>query len=229
MPLMVNQLNGFGVGRVGTPSGGPSGPTLTHTDATSSAGSVATYTFTGRSIGAAAGDRVVIVAVSTARSSAIGARTINSVTLTGNAMTPTNTPLQLGSQVTMGLFYLAFPTGTTADIVVTLSNSNAGCAIDVWSMTGQSSNTPFDAPLGGSASVAVDIDDGGCLAAVGGGCAGTLGDMAWTGATETSDTTIGGVYRQTAAAASLLSAETNRSVGITSTATNEGVLAASWV
>ncbi len=77
----------------------------------SSSSNVATYS--GVALGAAAPNRIIVVTVASELTSA----SINSVTLGGSAMTA-------GTQGNQGVvyartFYLAYPTGTTADVVVT--------------------------------------------------------------------------------------------------------------
>lgn len=145
-----------------------------------------TYTFSGTSIGAASADRVVIVAVAGMTGSA---RTISSVTIGGNTATVAVTQASTsGTGTRIGLYYLAVPAGTTADIVVTFSGAMASCRIAVFAMTGHTSGTPAATGADGSGSTTFNPN---CNVVTGDVliCA-SLADgsgVAWTNATEQSD------------------------------------------
>jgi hypothetical protein len=162
-----------------------------------SSSNVATYS--GVAIGTANANRIVVVCVASELASA----SINSCTLGGNAMTA-------GTQGNEGavysrLFYLAVPTGTTADIVVTYG-ANAPSTqnhIAVYSVTGavvssvgadsSSDMDTSDRLTTGSISIATG---GGFLAVAGGATDGT--GKTWADATEDLDIDAGALRFTTA-------------------------------
>jgi len=95
-----------------------------------------THTYSAQNIGAAASDRIIVVCV------AVRGSAPTSVTIGGNAMAQRATSVN-GSNWA-GIYSLAFPTGTTADIVVNLPGSQTG-SISVYNLTlGSASATPSD-------------------------------------------------------------------------------------
>ena len=118
-----------------------SGVTSSYIGVNNNATTLTTYTFTGASIGTAASDRIVFVAVSATGVSGV---TLSSVTIGGNSASLINT----GSAGfgTLGNAYLNVASGTTADIVVTLSGSQNRCSVDVYAVYG-SSGAPYDTDL----------------------------------------------------------------------------------
>lgn len=152
-----------------------------------SSGGVSTYS--GVSIGTASPNRIVVVLVGTE----VAAGSINSVTLGGSAMTPGTQ----GNQVSVyaRAFYLAYPTGTTADVAVTfgaatLSTNNHIAVYSVtdavYSSTGADQSTDMDAtdPL---TTGSTTIGTGGGMIAVVSGGSGTGGAKTWTNLTEDLD------------------------------------------
>jgi hypothetical protein len=163
-----------------------------------SASDASSYTFSSASIGAASFDRIVIVGVSVQAGSIV---TISSLSIGGNnAAVQANVDAASGGQSNIGAIYsLLVPSGTTADIVVTLSAGAVRCAIAVWATTGlrtatasataTNSATSSQSSLGAS----LDILGGGvgigyvCCTINGGG---TMGDITWTNLTEDVDETF---------------------------------------
>ena len=100
----------------------------TFMDAIGDGNDLTTYTFSGVNIGAANASRFV-VAAPIYRATGSGT-TISSVTIGGGAATQA-IQAQYGASGA-GIYARAAPTGTTADIVVTLSAGAVRCAIGVW-------------------------------------------------------------------------------------------------
>jgi hypothetical protein len=142
------------------------------------------YNFSSQPLGTASADRVVIVFVSSIRAS--GGHTVSTVTIGG--VSATILVQQSSSGLTGALVAAAVPTGTTGDVVVTLSAGGAGCGVGIWSATGLAgavavatgSNT-------NNAALTLSTDPGGFVVA---GCAydyaAAAGDVTntWSGATE---------------------------------------------
>src|SRR5690349_13771148 len=125
--LKVNQLIGFGVRADTTP------PVIglyvtTVTDSTNAS----SYSFGSTAIGAADADRTVIVGVGW---SAGSARTVSSVTIGGNAAKIF--AQRLSSDGGMAFAMLAFPSGTTATIDVTMSGTVTSIAVSTFQTTVQ--------------------------------------------------------------------------------------------
>jgi hypothetical protein len=100
------------------------------------------YTFNGASIGTAASDRIVFIAVSATGNSSIN---VSSVTIGGVSATLINTGN--ASFGTIGNAYLNVTSGTTANIVVTFTTGGQDrCSIDVYTIYG-STATPYDTAL----------------------------------------------------------------------------------
>jgi len=93
--------------------------------------SLTTYTFSAVDIGPAHPNRIIVVACLATGGSI---RTMSSLTIGGNAMTGVVTDQ---STVRFGTIRkLAYPTGTTANIVATFSGAQAWCKIAVYSLIG---------------------------------------------------------------------------------------------
>jgi hypothetical protein len=163
MVLMVNNLSGFG--------GGGEQKDFRFVSSTSNTANLSTYTFTAQDIGTPSPSRRIVVALTT--SSGVPPL-FSSVTLAGNAMTLIDFNNDAGpTDVGAGIYYLAAPTGSTADIVVTFSASINSCKIFVYSIVAPTSfavgsyNTDITNPLSlalpvavGNAIVAVSCSDG---------------------------------------------------------------------
>lgn len=150
------------------------------------------YTFTAAPIGTAASDRIVVVGVQTR---ANAARSVSGVTIGGNAATSivvANDTAQ-GADIS-ALYYLAVPSGTTADIVVTLSAAMVRCAINVWAVYGSSgaptasaSDTVFTSA---ALNTTLSCNANGAIIGMAEGLTGTgTASWTWSGITEQSDAT----------------------------------------
>lgn len=171
----------------------------------SSSSNVATYS--GVSIGTASANRIVVVLVASELASA----SINSVTLGGNSM-------NAGTQGNFGAvyaraFYLAYPTGTTADIVVTYG-ANASSTQNhiavysvtgaVYSATGADQSSDMDATDRLTTGAITIASGGGFIAVAAGATDGTA--KTWANATEDLDVDAGGFRFTTATRTTALTA-----------------------
>lgn len=190
-----------------------------------SSSNVATYS--GVAIGTAHASRIVVVVVGSELTSA----TINSCTIGGNAMTA-------GDQGNQGvvysrLFYLAVPTGTTADIVVTYGANASSIQnhIAVYKVTGgvyaskgSHNSTDMDATAPLTTGTGITIANGGGFLAVAIGAT-DGGAKAWANATEDLDDDVGNIRFCTATRTTALSG-----TAITCTGSNNGEDGAmSWI
>jgi hypothetical protein len=201
--LRVNNLIGFGA------AAGASTPTLTYVTSTANTTDGTTFTFSSHSIGTAASDRLVVVAVSARDSS--GSDVITGVTIDGNAAT--SVAASASSASPTAIFSRSVPSGTTADIVVSVGSSFAACVIHVYTITGLSSTTAVDTltSVNGSSDPTgtIDVSADGVLIAVAQSQATTT--ATWTGVTEDYDAQTE-TRTHTAASDDGLAAETNRTV-----------------
>jgi hypothetical protein len=179
----------------------------------SASSNVATYT--AASIGTAAPNRIVVVMVG----SELTSGTINSCTIDGNSMTAGTSATQ--GVVRSQLFYLAYPTGTTADIAVTYganaTNTQNHIAVyvvygGVLGSTGSDISTDMDAtdPLTTGSTV---IAAGGGMLAVAIGATDTVA-KAWANLTEDLDVDAG-VLRFTTATSTTAGTATRTCTGTT--------------
>jgi hypothetical protein len=99
------------------------------------------YSFATMDIGDAAADRVVI-AVVVVRDTGSGSPVV-AATLGGSAMTAGHRVD--GTQLSIGIFYLAFPTGTTATLAVTTGGiTTENCQVATYALYGLKSPVPTD-------------------------------------------------------------------------------------
>lgn len=103
------------------------------------------YTFSAQSIGTAASDRYIAVAV--AGRIAAASLTISSVTIGGVSATivkqQSSTGAASGATATtcVGIAIAAVPTGTTGDVVVTFSATSLRCICSMWRLSNTTSGT----------------------------------------------------------------------------------------
>ena len=187
------------------------GATIERTDSDESSADQTTYTFTGKSLGVAAADRFIAVAI-TGRSTN-GARllsnvVINSVTAAVASDGTTNAFREQGFGTTRShsaIYIAAVPTGATGDIVVTWDGQNAACSVEVYRMTGIVSATCTDVAENGTGTASNElfvnctVNDGGIAIGV---CSVASGGQTntWTNITEDIDKEMvgGGECRSTA-------------------------------
>jgi hypothetical protein len=175
--LMVNQLNGFGVGANVVVA-------LTFTDHAVDASDAATYTFSSRAIGAAAGDRQVFVAVA-----GVNTGDVTSLTVAGISATKLVGQTFTGAATSnVEIWRADVPSGTTATIVVNTTTSGNRLGIGVYAATG-ALNTAFHSFTSGnnatnSGSINIPAN-GGCIGVAVTTSGGT--SFTWTGLTEQYD------------------------------------------
>jgi hypothetical protein len=211
---------------------------VSFTDSTSSASDLTTYTFSGRAIGAADSTRRVFACIHWATTGSVTG-TVSSATIGGVAATVHVEASETGGATRYGTAIISalVPTGTTADIVFTISAACIRAGVGVFRMVNETNTTPHDTAsdivlTGTVLSGTIDILDGGTLIASCylGGLAASTQTIVWTGATEQYDinpesTTnrLGGAF------AFPLSIETSRTISTDMTDCNEGALVAvSW-
>lgn len=107
----------------------PSGPTLTYMQNTIDPANLATYTFAAQPIGAASGTRRVVVALTTS-----SARLVSSATIGGVAAT-LDTQYSLVGTARVAIISAVVPTGTTADVEVTLDSAASYMGIALWTLS----------------------------------------------------------------------------------------------
>jgi len=187
----------------------------------------ASYSFSGLSIGAPSGDRLVIAFCYTFSGSAISSVTIGGVSASTAAT-------QSSGQVRSGLYYATVPSGTTATVAFSVgSGANAG--VSVWTITGAQSSTPRDTGVatGIGSSTTIDVPAGGAiLAGVGINRTGGIGSNTWSGLTERYDSPGFDTNLSNFSAASDVFATTQaaRIVSVTHSAspTEQALAVASW-
>jgi hypothetical protein len=167
-----------------------------------------THTETGMSVGTASSDRVIIVTVTSRQR-------VNSVTLGGNAMTEDlNVSVGTGTVYHLSVWRLAFPTGTTATLVLNMTAGTTSYFAAAYAVTGGTVEVGDTASGGGNAqtadakTIALDMDAGGI--AVYAMAVGNPGEtVTWTDATEdAADDDPGGNRRHEAASYAASGAET---------------------
>jgi|ETNvirnome_2_130_1030620.scaffolds.fasta_scaffold41812_1 hypothetical protein len=189
---LIKQPFGFGV----------SSPDMTLNFEASGASwsAVAAHTLSSIAIGSADALRTVVLNIG-----CMGGpqRTVSSVTLDGNSMTEAAYIYGTGGWP-VAIYYLAWPTGTTADFVVTWSGATGlGCSYEVYKVTnlgsvndtgGESSSNPN--PFTDT----VNVVAGGCTVAT---CLNndgpTVGTCTWTNLSEDHDTAIATYYAYSSA------------------------------
>ena len=150
----------------------------------------ASYTFTNANIGVAAADRIVLVGI-TARGASVGNYSFTSLTIGGNAATVDGTTNASNGQEVSTFAYLLVPAGTTANIVVNFSGTMDVCALHIYNINGQASNTPVGSAVDGAGALSVSpgTQTNGCAVCC------VMGDTntnyTWANATEDYDTALG--------------------------------------
>lgn len=202
---------------------GGGGATVEYRDSAADTSAKTSFTFTSMDIGSAAADRVILVGVTEGTGTV---STISSVSVAGNSATAIAqadgglSPNEERAEI----WAVAVASGTTGNVVVTLSGSDSGCGVVVWAAYGISTtahDTATDA--GDPMSVLIDIPAGGvCVGfcAVRSNSAGTS-RWTWTGLTEDID---GLQWNQTAgdiASGASLNPSTTQT-GLSVTATYDG-------
>lgn len=178
------------------------------------------YTFAGHAIGDAASARLVVV-IAHGYGTGAAARTVTGLTIGGVAATQVIGP---SAAFHTSIWQLPVAAGTTADIAVTFSGAMDWASIDVYALTGLSSNTATDSDTDTGAVLTLALTTG-------------VGDVVIAGAT--TDTFTGysagvSIDDNTAIESAKSSAGHGTATGTTTTVTGDGVtsfarlVAASW-
>jgi hypothetical protein len=223
--LDLNQLIGFGGG--GTP---PAALSYVTTDAFT--GNTTSYSWPGKSIGAAAADRIVVVVAAFFRNDDLvitpASCTIGGVTATLVATTDAVTD----KRSTVGVWALKVPAGTTADIVTTCGPNVANSAA-VFVYTLRADNLPnfssiakHQAGSTTSISESISVPSEGTLLGIATNASSQT--VTWSAIAEDVDNVIG-AYRHSAAHAEFNGASPALSVSATyAAATYSSMLLVSW-
>lgn len=170
------------------------GPVLTYLGTASDSSNGAFFSFTGKTFGAAAPDRRIIVAYVLARVGTFGvsASTIGGVS-TSSAVAETSAD---GNRVRVGIIHAAVPTGTSGDINLLADQVCDYCAVAWFAVTGldatAASNTATD-DHGDPLSAAITVLAGGF--AIGVAASNNSTSFTWSGLDEVVDVAPEGTNR----------------------------------
>ncbi|NKB58988.1 MAG: hypothetical protein GKS00_21895 [Alphaproteobacteria bacterium] len=98
------------------------------------------YTFSSQDLGPADATRHIVIGAAWRRNSI--SPTLTGITVGGVSCTIADGSKLDGTISGCALGIVAVPTGTTGDVVITLSNTCSGCGISVWALTNLDSATP---------------------------------------------------------------------------------------
>jgi hypothetical protein len=170
----------------------PATAAITYVSSNSNESNLTTYTFSAQSIGTAAADRFVIVGCYAPRNTSTC--TITDVTIGGITATQLVQSKDASAFSDFAIYGASVPTGTTADVVVTLSAAPDRFGIDVFAATALSSTTPTATQTDNTASVnlskSITVQANGFIL----GCSGnenTAATHTWTNLTERLDQATG--------------------------------------
>lgn len=198
-------------------------PSYVFTGSVSSASDLTAYTFTGRNIGPASASRLVVV---TAMLRSTSSNSFSGITVGGIALTPIIA--QNAAQTNVGIYAGLVPTGTTADVVVTMTGGALRCVIGVYALYDLDSIVARDTGTSTASPLSLDLDI--LAGGIGVACAytaGTTGET-WAGMTEDFDLSPEGAH-SLGASVKLPGAAIPRTVSLTLTgATSQGGVSASW-
>lgn len=197
----------------------------------------ATSTFSNQNIGTASPDRLVVVVIG-AQMNAV--RSFSSCTIAGVAANVAVSDTNNSSTDTAisAICYLNVTSGTTANIVVTLSGTTNDCFIAVYTITGLSSYTPvattsYKSQTGTGGNKTLDVNQNGCVVMESSWRSNSTTAIAYTGMSSSD----GNVYQQAtngrahgAASNSKMTANASTTVGASATASSDAWCwtAASW-
>lgn len=143
MTLTIGALTGFGGG-----GGGGGAITISHTDDASKTPDASAFTFPGLSLGTAVAGRLIACTVMfRSQGSAITSATINGVSATRETVS-TN------GNYSVQIIWAQVDADTTGDVVINADGTFRNCAVSVYRITGQASNTPADVDIDGGSGIA---------------------------------------------------------------------------
>lgn len=216
MSFAVNHLIGFGGRRASAP------PTISYRASAIDGVPAATFTFASLDIGTAATNRFVVVGVGTRHNTS---ETISGVTIAGGSATllaSQNT--SVGAENNIAALYGALvPSGSTGDVVVTLSGSIAMIGVGVWAAYGLASVTPAvtATSVANPAVLDVNVNTGDIIIAMSStGGSGVFATSTWSGVTERFDINPAGVGYMSGADHAALISESPRTITDTYAANN---------
>lgn len=187
--------------------------------------------FSSFSLGTAAVDRYIVVAI-TSRKSGTAGSTVSSVTVGGTGLNAVRQNTNIATNLNLAaIFGGIVATGTSATIQVNFTSAGTmlRTGIDVYAIYGLESTTAHDHDTSTANDPSVNLDIPARGICIGVGCTGASSTCAWTGITEDSDRNVEGAALQATAAHDLLNAETGRTIQVTfGTDTNPVMVAASW-
>jgi hypothetical protein len=206
---------------------------LSFLQATSDATDLTTYTFASQNLGTAAADRVIIVTMAT-RKAGTAALTFDSVTIGGVSATiniqrqyaPANTSVAAIASAVV-------PTGTTGDIVITMSATVLRMQIGVSRVTGVADHTTMYDSGGDDINpiaVSLNIPAGGfAVGAVVAGAVNNANNWTWANLTENYEINSEANMPSTGASNSFATAQTGLAISATGLGGSEGTgVFASW-
>lgn len=189
-----------------------------------------TFTFSSQNLGTASSDRYIIVGIGTRKAGTTGQ--INSVTVGGVSATIVGQTKATGdsNNSTAGMAIALVPTGTTGDVVVTMSEAFLRMGISLWSATSLSSITPTDSGTSNASDPTDNLNISAGGFAIGYSFAGSNVTATWTGLTENFDTNFQTNASHTGASQTFDTIQTGRTITAdwTGGTTNAGVFA-SWL
>lgn len=199
------------------------------------------YTFT-VALGEEAADRVIGLRVGVMRSQSV-ARIIQSAKLDENAadqlvhLSNGDASPSANAALTTGLYLIAWPTGTSGTVKITVDAPAAGCFVYVDHITNLSSTTPHDTASAGTTgsdpSVTLDVPPGGFTYALYAGVGGTPSNASWSGLgsvafDEVMPGSVAGNWWGSGAHQSGMVEQTGRTIAVTAPASGrENLIAAS--
>lgn len=236
--MLLSTGSFFNNPNAGGGGGGPTGPVVTHRGTFTTSGSVNSITQNGVDIGAAETGRLVVVTGHIVRAAA-AQRTFTGATFNGSGgagaiidQIGINDGVNEGVQV--GLMSGVVSTGTTVDIVVSWSGLLPAGLINVYTITGLASSTPVDtvkATGNDPSDSTLAASDLSVVIGAFGGVEPSTGAFTLSGVTADDDRQhgSGGTNMRAAAGhASVASATSAYTVGCSSSAGFEALVASSW-
>ena len=197
------------------------------TDTGASDGNLTSYAFPGKLLGAAASDRIVVVAVTT-RGNA-GPVTISSLRV--SARNATERVAIANGNTRVSIWTALVVNGTSGEIVVNTSATAARCGISVYRMTGAPSATPFKVETANALDpLAALIDIPAKGGAIGVAHTNAASTFTWLGLTKDADFNAGGeAWRHSSAHDTFASAQLPKTVAADPTTANaQAMVVASW-
>lgn len=165
--------------------GVPKPPSIVATDKDIDNTASTTHTFSGKSVGVADPTRLIIVPIEAATSSSSISCTIN-----GNAATSVSGAALDSGSSHVRMFVLAVPTGTTANIVVTLGSAGSA-SIGIFAAYNLLSFTPTDANSDISGTLDLSVSVSALGVACGFAFCNATGTWSWSGLTKQYDNAVG--------------------------------------